>query len=707
MKWIGQHIWDFISRFRSDVYLEGTETGTIASGGNLGLDSNNKIVKSASPSGTIDLTSEVTGVLPVASGGSGTNTLLDNAILTGTGTGPITAESTLFYVDGILTVSSSDSNEPGIYIVNSNEDSTSSLLEFQKSADGADGDDIGRIIFDADNAVGQVTSFAQILGEIGTAADTDEAGKLSLQVAASNDSTSALQQALTATGHGTSNTVNIGLGYGATSLTTIAGDLDIDGDTITAPGILNINPSGSVLQVDAALIQQANSAAAVLGISNTGDNATGGGLTLNNSGGGVDMSDGDSLGIIQFTGMDDGTPSNTNYAQIEATIADVSDSDEAGKMELTVATEGTLRQGLTATGDGASSKVDIGLGYGAASTTTIEGTLTMGTTAFVNNSGVVQVATQGTIDHDSLANFVANEHLDWTTNTGSAIHRANITTLASISGGVNFSSSSPENPIIRIENNHTTAGQSGELRFIKDAANVDDGEFLGQITFCGDNDAGTPEEIKYCEIIGTAKDVSDGAEEGYMYLNIASHDGEMKSGMQIFSGDAEDEVDVTIGNGTTSLTTTAGHLTVTSNAYIASRDYSYPGTSDGDHTAGDIMYYDSGTASTTAGFVYYFDGSGTWVVANADAVADSTGMLAVALGDDPNVDGMLLRGFVTTAAIGGSPDHGAKVYLSTTDGRISTAAPGSGNVVRVLGYNLHNTNDSVYFNPDNSWVEVS
>jgi hypothetical protein len=45
MKWIGQHIWDLISRFRSDVYLEGISTGTIASGGNLGLDSNNKIVK--------------------------------------------------------------------------------------------------------------------------------------------------------------------------------------------------------------------------------------------------------------------------------------------------------------------------------------------------------------------------------------------------------------------------------------------------------------------------------------------------------------------------------------------------------------------------------------------------------------------------------------------------------------------------------------
>jgi hypothetical protein len=45
MKWLGQHIWDFISRFRSDVYLESVDSGTIASGGNLGLDSNNKIVK--------------------------------------------------------------------------------------------------------------------------------------------------------------------------------------------------------------------------------------------------------------------------------------------------------------------------------------------------------------------------------------------------------------------------------------------------------------------------------------------------------------------------------------------------------------------------------------------------------------------------------------------------------------------------------------
>ena len=80
MKWIGQHIWDFISRFRSDVYLEGAETGTIASGGNLGLDSNNKIVKATTPSGGLTITNAG-----------------DNRIVTSTGGTGLYGESTLVY----------------------------------------------------------------------------------------------------------------------------------------------------------------------------------------------------------------------------------------------------------------------------------------------------------------------------------------------------------------------------------------------------------------------------------------------------------------------------------------------------------------------------------------------------------------------------------------------------------------------------------
>lgn len=53
MKWIGQHIWSFISRFRDDVYLEAVATGTIASGGNLGVDDTGKIVKNTVSSGTV------------------------------------------------------------------------------------------------------------------------------------------------------------------------------------------------------------------------------------------------------------------------------------------------------------------------------------------------------------------------------------------------------------------------------------------------------------------------------------------------------------------------------------------------------------------------------------------------------------------------------------------------------------------------------
>jgi len=66
MKWIGQHIYDLVSRFRSDVYLEDISTGTIASGAHLGLDSNNKIVKAVDGGG--DLTEVEAGT-----GLSGTN----------------------------------------------------------------------------------------------------------------------------------------------------------------------------------------------------------------------------------------------------------------------------------------------------------------------------------------------------------------------------------------------------------------------------------------------------------------------------------------------------------------------------------------------------------------------------------------------------------------------------------------------------------
>ena len=51
MKWIGQHIWDFISRFRNDVYFDSVEAGSIDTGKHLGLDANNKLVRSTGGTG--------------------------------------------------------------------------------------------------------------------------------------------------------------------------------------------------------------------------------------------------------------------------------------------------------------------------------------------------------------------------------------------------------------------------------------------------------------------------------------------------------------------------------------------------------------------------------------------------------------------------------------------------------------------------------
>jgi hypothetical protein len=141
------------------------------------------------------------------------------------------------------------------------------------------------------------------------------------------------------------------------------------------------------------------------------------------------LEDGDTLGSIQFIGEDAAGAAET-YGSITASVVEADNWDEAGQIAITVANDGTERNGITMTADkGTATEVDVTIANGAASTTTIAGTLTMGSTAFVNNSGVVQVATQGTIDHDSLANFVAAEHVDWAGASAGTIHSTNIPTL--------------------------------------------------------------------------------------------------------------------------------------------------------------------------------------------------------------------------------------------------------------------------------------
>ena len=128
-----------------------------------------------------------------------------------------------------------------------------------------------------------------------------------------------------------------------------------------------------------------------------------------------------------------------------------------------------------------------------------------------------------------------------------------------------------------------------------------------------------------------------------------------------------------------------------------------------------LVYCQSGNRSQKAsiimeylGFkkIYHYKSDGTWELADADAVATSDGLLAVALGSASDTDGMLLRGMVTLDHDPGAV--GDVLYLSTTAGDCSATAPsGNNDIVRVVGYCLHASNGQIWFNPDNTFVEVT
>jgi len=118
---------------------------------------------------------------------------------------------------------------------------------------------------------------------------------------------------------------------------------------------------------------------------------------------------------------------------------------------------------------------------------------------------------------------------------------------------------------------------------------------------------------------------------------------------------------------------------------------------------GDIVKF--GGTATTAGQVYYLTAAGGWASTDADAGGTTSGSIAVALGTNASNDGMILKGIVTLDHDPGG-SLGAPVYLSTTAGRTSTDAPGSGDFARIIGYKISGS-FGIYFNPDNTTIEVA
>jgi len=150
-----------------------------------------------------------------------------NQLLTDDGDGTVTSEANATFGNDALELSSSVSGKPTITLTNSNTDAHPSELIFQKTATGADDDYSGRIIFKNDNDADELTTFAKIDSQVADASDGVEEGRLDLLVQAQG----ALRTGFSCVGNGGA-IVDTTIGTGATSTTTVTGDLKVNSGNI-------------------------------------------------------------------------------------------------------------------------------------------------------------------------------------------------------------------------------------------------------------------------------------------------------------------------------------------------------------------------------------------------------------------------------------------------------------------------------------------
>lgn len=136
---------------------------------------------------------------------------------------------------------------------------------------------------------------------------------------------------------------------------------------------------------------------------------------------------------------------------------------------------------------------------------------------------------------------------------------------------------------------------------------------------------------------------------------------------------------------------------------IKAREYIITSNSSHYDFYGDIMR--NGNDTTVRGKMYCFK-NGTWTITNADTKLDANGLLGMALGTNSTTHGMLLKGTFTLDYDPGG--IGNPLYISTTDGLVSTTVPStSGHIVRLVGYLVGGAHGNLWFNPDSTYVEVA
>lgn len=123
---------------------------------------------------------------------------------------------------------------------------------------------------------------------------------------------------------------------------------------------------------------------------------------------------------------------------------------------------------------------------------------------------------------------------------------------------------------------------------------------------------------------------------------------------------------------------------------------------------GEIVYWgtEDSTDTLAAGRLMYMATDSKWKYADADAVATTNTLLAIALGTAVS-DGLLIKGyFKLNSYIEGSFAAGAPCYVSEASGEVDFTAPSAaGDVVRIIGHGTSETN-VILFDPSNDYVEL-
>ena len=413
----------------------------------------------------------------------------------------------------------------------------------------------------------------------------------------------------------------------------------------------------------------------------TNNNGYGANLNFLSDTGAANVDD-DVIGTIYFYGFNDaGTPGQKIFATIQGTIVDASSTSEAGSLKLQVITKdagGTgsgTETGLLIQGSDTNDEVDVALGNGTNSITSVAGLLAIsGPKMTVPADFEIDAAGDITVDIAG-GQFTIQDNTDGDPDL----------VLKSTSGG----------------------GNGPNLHFLTDeSAAGSDNDVLGKIEFQGYNDAGTPELITFSQIQSQITDASDSSESGNLSLDVMTKDSGgtgsgLETGLRLTGSDTNDEVDVTIAKGTASMTTIAGDLDIDGDTITTAGELTIDVASTMFLDSGDgrFKFYDTGDADD------YFQilvsaGTGATVLQTISQGADGNLQMradgAVVLNSDNGKFGMYNAGTefsVADSAFAGTilgirtlgHDAGRVMYTMTTsfatlhsDATVRFIAPPSG-----------------------------